>query len=247
MGQDSKISWTNHTFSSWWGCEKVSPACDHCYAEGMANRFEPGLWGKNAKRRFFGDKHWQQPLRWDRAAAKAGKKAFVFSASMSDVFEDREDLIPTRTRLWKLIQDTPNLIWQLLTKRPENIRKMLPPSWLETPRENVWLGISGENQRRLDERMEHLHDIPAKVRWVSYEPALEALDLSKWKSKLDWLIIGGESGHGARPMPLEWVTSALDQCRRFKIKPFVKQLGGYPDKRDDLTTWPKEIQVREFP
>ena len=247
MGENSAIQWTQNTFNSWWGCEKVSPACDNCYAEGLANRFEPGLWGKVSKRRFFGDKHWNEPLKWNRAAAGAGKKTLVFCASMADVFEAREDLVQERNRLWKLIQDTPNLIWQILTKRPENYKKLLPAAWLEKPPENVWLGITAENQRRLDERMEFLADVPSTVRWVSYEPALEALDLSKWKSKIEWLIIGGESGHGARPMPLEWVTSAITQCRRLKITPFVKQLGGYPDKRHEMDLWPKEIRVREFP
>lgn len=117
MGADSKIQWTHHTFNPWWGCARVSPGCEHCYAERDAARWGT-KWGVNAERRFFGDKHWAEPLKWNRAAGKARETRRVFCASMADVFEDREDLAPHRARLYKLIESTPCLVWQLLTKRP---------------------------------------------------------------------------------------------------------------------------------
>lgn len=87
--QNSKISWTDHTFNPWWGCEKVSPACDSCYAESFARRVGKDVWGKDAPRRFFGGKHWNEPVKWNLAASGAMRPALVFCASMADVFEDR--------------------------------------------------------------------------------------------------------------------------------------------------------------
>lgn len=143
MGKDTSISWTHHTFNPWWGCEKVSPACAHCYAETFAKRIghakdspsgKPPLWGAGSERRLFGDKHWNEPLKWNREAAAAGERRRVFCASMADVFEDRADLVPHRARLFELIRRTPNLDWLLLTKRPENVPQHFESAlkWLYT-------------------------------------------------------------------------------------------------------------------
>src|ERR1043166_782056 len=126
MGANSAIEWTDHTFNPWWGCVKVSPACDFCYAEVWGRRLGKGVGGKDAPRRFFADAHWNEPLRWNRAAAKVGIRRRVFCASMADVFEQRDDLNPQRERLWKLIDSTPNLDWLLLTKRPHNVMTLVP-------------------------------------------------------------------------------------------------------------------------
>src|SRR5579859_1859246 len=123
MAANSKISWTDHTFNPWWGCVKVSPACDHCYAESFSKRVGQNIWGVDSPRRFFGDKHWTEPLKWNRDALKDfGRPARVFCASMADVFEVRDDLIPHRIRLFDLIKDTPNLLWNLLTKRAQEVK-----------------------------------------------------------------------------------------------------------------------------
>lgn len=197
MGEHTKISWTDHTWNPWWGCQRVSPGCQHCYAEAFAKRTGNAVWGKDAERRFFGDKHWAEPLRWDAAAAAAGYPALVFCASMADVFEDRADLVDHRARLWDLIAATPHLIWQLLTKRPENVRGMVPDRWITHPLDdidyiigdwpaNVWIGTTVEDQERADERIPHLLAIPAPVRFLSCEPLLGPLDLSPWLH-LEWM------------------------------------------------------------
>src|SRR5688572_13560706 len=126
MGKNSPIEWTHHTFNPWWGCTKVSPACDHCYAEAWARRVGAKVWGSRAGRRFFSDNHWREPIRWNTAAAEMKARQRVFCASMADVFEPRPDLDGSRARLWELIRQTPWLDWLLLTKRPEHVLTVVP-------------------------------------------------------------------------------------------------------------------------
>lgn len=176
MGETTEIQWTDSTFNPWWGCARVSEACQHCYAESWAKRF--GVeWGKKAERRTFGDKHWNEPLRWNRQADAAGVRRLVFCASMADVFEDHPELPPERERLWELITATPALTWQLLTKRPENIMGMVPEAWLDGWPSNVWAGTTVETQRWAEERLPHLLEVPAPVRFVSCEPLFGPVDL----------------------------------------------------------------------
>lgn len=112
MGKDSRIEWTHHTFNPWWGCVKVFPACDHCYAESWAKRVGSDVWGPTSERRFFTDSHWKEPLKWNRDAAADGIRRRVFCASMADVFENRPDLIAPRQRLFTL----PASAFQLLDR-----------------------------------------------------------------------------------------------------------------------------------
>ncbi|MDO9356447.1 MAG: DUF5131 family protein, partial [Solirubrobacteraceae bacterium] len=102
MSKDSKIEWTHHTFNPWWGCVNVSPACDHCYAETFSKRVGFDVWGAASERRFFGQAYWANPIKWDAAAAAAGRRDRVFCASMADIFESRADLVDTRARLFEL-------------------------------------------------------------------------------------------------------------------------------------------------
>lgn len=253
MGK-TKIEWCHFTFNPWWGCAKVSPACAHCYAERDAARFGTE-WGEKAERRFFGDKHWSEPLKWDRAAAKAGERHRVFCASMADVFEDRRDLDDARERLWILITMTPHLDWLLLTKRPENILRLGGPGKKgarlffeeggKAP-DNVWIGTTVEDQERAELRIPHLLRVPARIRFLSCEPLLGPIDLRKWTEppngicgpcdagyptsctcpdNIHWVIAGGESGHGARPMHPDWVREIRTHCAWVKIPFFFKQWG----------------------
>lgn len=143
MGEQTAIGWTDHTFNAWWGCTEISAPgdepseCDNCYARVLAERWgwsetgsKPVLWGKDADRRQLSDAYWREPLAWNAVAAEAGRRELVFCSSMADVFEARDDLDATRARLWELIEATPHLIWQLLTKRPEQVLRRVPPRWL---------------------------------------------------------------------------------------------------------------------
>lgn len=216
--ENSKIEWTDHTFNPWWGCAKVSPGCSNCYAETFAKRTGNPVWGSIAPRRFFGPKHWQAPLLWNETARAEGIRRRVFCASMADVFESREDLIRPRAQLLELIKETRSLDWLLLTKRPHNVSRMM--SLL--PR-NVWLGTSAEDQKRWDERLPALMAVPARVHFVSAEPLLGPIKMHSLRP--DWLIVGGESGHRARPMDPQWVLDLRDQCGP-ETKFFFKQWGG---------------------
>lgn len=230
MGENSKIEWTHHTFNPWWGCVKVSPGCQHCYAETFSKRTGHQVWGVNAERRTFGDKHWKEPLKWDAEAKESGERRRVFCASMADVFEGREDLSPHRWRLFNLIEATPNLDWLLLTKRPENMLKLLPTNWLIDPRPNVWLGTTVENQEQAGKRIPELLTVPAVVRFLSCEPLLGPIDL-KWDKPMrvgiDWVIVGGESGGGARPMHPNWARELRDQCVLAEVPFLFKQWGDF--------------------
>ena len=247
MGESTKIEWAHHTFNPWWGCVKVSEACAHCYAETFANRTGNRVWGKDAERRFFGDKHWNEPLKWDKAAKKAGELHRVFCASMADVFEARDDLVEERARLWKLIKRTPNLIWLLLTKRPENILKMVPAEWLKVNRwpSNVWVGTTVENQKWADKRIPELQAVPAPVRFLSVEPLLGPVELGGYVSRLgiNWVIVGGESGGKARPMDPDWVNSIYYACSSAGVPFFFKQWGEWAPL-DDMGASPGESNTR---
>ena len=223
MSQLSSIEWTDHTFNPWWGCVKVSSGCTNCYAETLATRYGHTVWGPRAQRRFFGEKHWQEPLRWNRDAEDIGRPVRVFCASMADVFENNRSLDSERAKLWPLIEETPWLHWQLLTKRPEQILQMVP--WANEWPANVWIGTSIENQAAADARLPHLRNVPASIRFLSCEPLLGPLD-DLDLTGIQWVIAGGESGPKHRPVNFEWLRALRDQCRQVGVAFFFKQWGG---------------------
>jgi protein gp37 len=240
MGENSKIEWTDHTFNLVWGCQRVSPACQNCYAEAFSHRLGKDLWGPNKERQVMSESYWKQPLKWDRQAAKAGVRRRVFCSSMADVFEDHPTVNQERVKLFALIDQTPNLDWLLLTKRPENIKRLWPFGWYDDrfTWPNIWLGTTVENQEYADKRIPHLLSVPAKVRFLSCEPLLGALNLNSYLNtkfwdlgcyayhdKIDWVICGGESGHGARPMHPDWARSLRDQCVNAGVAYHFKQWG----------------------
>ncbi len=228
MAKNSHIEWTHHTFNPWWGCTKVSPACENCYAEQWAKRMGHQIWGAAATRRFFSDAHWDEPLVWNEEAGLARRRERVFCASMADVFERRAELNGQRERLWAVIERTPWLDWLLLTKRPQNIENMVP--WKKNWPANVWLGTTVENQTFTEKRLPFLLKNPASVRFLSCEPLLGPLDLRPWFKKkglypIDWVIAGGESGPSSRPMHPDWAASILHQCQKSKVAFHFKQWG----------------------
>jgi protein gp37 len=206
----------------------VSPGCDHCYAESWSKRSGLVKWGNNPRRRT-SEVYWRAPAKWQGAAptfhAQHGRRQRVFCASLADVFDNQVDSA-WRADLFNLIATTPSLDWLLLTKRPQNIEKMLPKDWPEHGRPNVWLGTTAEDQPRFDQRWPLLSRIPAAVRFISYEPAIGPVRLNPAHAgQPDWLIAGGESGHGARPMKAVWARDVISDCVAFGVAPFFKQWG----------------------
>lgn len=205
------------------------------------------LWGTDAPRRFFSDAHWREPIAWDKEAALLGRRERVFCASMADVFERRSDLNSERARLWQLIQNTPNLDWLLLTKRPQNIQKLVP--WKTNWPENVWLGTSVENQTLAEKRLPFLLKVPAAVRFLSCEPLLGQVNLRPWFNRrglhsIDWVIAGGESGGNSRPMHPDWVSGLLNQCEEFNVPFHFKQWGNWvPSDATNETSRPRLLEL----
>lgn len=275
MGKDTSISWTDHTFNPWWGCLKVSPGCQHCYAEHLAvvRRHMP-IWGPAsiAKRSLMSKKYWMEPLKWNRKAQIEEKRQRVFCASMADVFEDHPDVVAARADLWDLIESTPALDWLLLTKRPENAERMMPDRWLMgtgIPR-NVWLGTSAEDQEAFDKRWPALetfaHHYHPEVVFLSLEPLLGPINLTEalieinlgdedrnwWTRTVDWVIVGGESGVERRFMSPEWARGLRDQCIDAQVPFFFKQTGGLRGGSDLLDgqkyhNWPGQTTVAVRP
>jgi protein gp37 len=243
MGKDSKIEWTHHTFNPWIGCTKVSDGCKNCYAETLDKRFGRNNWGPNAMRTRTSRAYWDQTFKWNKKAEQEGVRYRVFCASMADVFErhnlpDVNALLDVyRLDLFFVIERTPHLDWLLLTKRPENIMGMVPDSWLKKFPSNVWIGTSVENQEQADNRIRELLKVPASIRFLSIEPLLGPIDLIgsdnqssalhpyEDDNKINWVIVGGESGHHARPMLPNWVRSLRDQCVSAGVPFFFKQWG----------------------
>lgn len=223
MGENSKIEWCDHTFNPWVGCTPVSAACDFCYAESWAKRTgQANLWKGDRRRTTAAN--WKQPLKWNSEAAAAGLRRRVFCASLADVFDNQ---VPEEWRadMWALIAATPHLDWLLLTKRPQNIAKMLPGAPV-AGYGNVWLGTTAEDQPQYDIRWGHLSRITARVRFISYEPALGPLiDLYAMSTLPDLVIGGGESGSGARPSHWDWFRYVRDYCAKVGVIYFHKQNG----------------------
>lgn len=243
MAEESIIAWTENTFNPWMGCVKVSDGCANCYAETLTHdRMGLRLWGRRAKRQRTAPANWRKPAKWNREAYERGTSLRVFCASLCDVFEDRPDVDDYRLDLWKLIRETPGLDWQLLTKRPENIERNLPVDWGEGW-EHVWLGTSIEDAR-VAQRARFLAEIPAAVRFISYEPALGPLAQKVDLAGIDWVIYGGESGPGFRREDKQWARDMHALCAEQGVAFFHKQSAGY---RTELGIELDGKIVREYP
>ena len=236
MSHNSKIKWTNATVNFWVGCKKVSAGCKNCYMFRDMERY-----GQNPTSiRRVSDTNFFMALTWHKAM-------MIFTCSWSDFFIPEAD--PWRDDAWKVIKDTPHHTWQILTKRPERIKECLPPDW-GAGYKNVWLGVSVENKRSLH-RINQLNEIDAFIRFVSFEPLLEDLELQPHQlDNIDWVIIGGESGnlrgkytarechlpwirkiisvaHSGTPLPTMSLMSIASNKSTTETTVFVKQLGSY--------------------
>lgn len=258
MAGETSIAWTDATFNPWIGCTKVSPGCDNCYAEAQDHRWGHDRWGKGKERTTTSESYWKQPLKWDHDAYEAGKIAKVFCGSLCDVM-DEEAPVGQRERLWALVDQTPNLLWQLLTKRPHHYRKMLPVTGFR--HDNVILGTTTESQAHYNARIDELVlsaeclTFANKLRsgferkrvktFVSYEPAIGPLSFRS-NYKPDWLIFGGETGDGRRQMETKWAEDIKAECEEFDVAFFMKQMSAFrPATAANLI--PAHLLVRQFP
>jgi protein gp37 len=223
MGLDTKIAWTDHTFNLAWGCTKISPGCTNCYAEDLARSKGNDVWGPGKKLRTFGESYWHEPTKWNRLAANEERRHRVFCSSMTDWALDHAQLEPERAKLWDLMEKTPWLDWQLLTKRPENIKRFLPPE-SRGLHGRLWIGVSIESNG-YHERADFIRNLPVAVRFVSYEPAIGPLDKLDLDG-LDWMIYGGESGAHRRLEDKEWAREMRRRCQAKKIAFYHKQSAG---------------------
>lgn len=253
MGKNSKIQWTHHSFSPWWGCAKVSDGCRSCYAESIARRFGHNVWGPGRKRRELSVGHWREPLKWNREACELGWTHRVFCGSMCDWAEDLPELRAPRARLFELIESTPNLLWLMLTKRPENIPAVTPLRWRKGWPQNTVAMTTVENQDQAIMRVPLILQVPARWHALSVEPMLGEINLRhmdvenhhpEWcfidaltgrhtdmgrpcpyVPRIKWVVCGGESGPKARPAHPNWVRSLRDQCIHSGTPFFFKQWG----------------------
>lgn len=252
MAIESKIGWTDATQNFWRGCSKVIEGCKYCYMFRHLDQYgQDGSQYIRAKKGTF-----DKPITW-----KEPKK--IFTCSLSDFFLEAADA--DRADAWKIIKATTQHTWLILTKRPERILQCLPPDWGEGYN-NVWLGITAENQFRLLERVVNFQFVPAKVKFLSIEPILSQIDLLDKNvapfviQHIDWIIVGGESGnengkHKYRESQIEWYNIIVTQADLMKIPIFVKQLGthlanqmGFKDRKGEtFELLPQNLQRREYP
>ena len=229
--ENTKIEWADHTFNPWIGCTQVSPACDHCYAQvHQDHRFGRVKWGAGQSRSRTSAANWKKPLTWNRQAVAVSTRPFVFCASLADVFDNEVD--PAwRTDLFELIEQTPQLVWLLLTKRIGNVLKMV-----EALPRNVALGATMANQKEYDRDSPKLREAGARTKALftfgSFEPLLGPITLDQLAPK--WIIVGGESGRGARPMDLDWARSLRDQSHELRRVFNFKQAGAQIGHGSDL-------------
>lgn len=298
--ENSNIKWTTHTFNPWLGCQRVALGCTNCYAEFlMDTRYHKAKWGPQGTRVLTTDAYWKKPVKWDDAE-KWNERPRVFCASLADVFEEWQGPIVNskgdrlfsyvdhnasaqdgsigltmddcRRRLFKLVDDTPNLDWLLLTKRPENIKKMWPHKQDQSEakkictegslahpfyRGNCWLGTSiacNADLKNLDVLAQCRELSP--IRFASIEPLIEDIDyefglrlINSKLGDLSWVIIGAESDQGspARPCDLNWIRKIVGLCNAASIPCFVKQIQIDGRTTDDIAEFPADLQIQEFP
>jgi protein gp37 len=247
MGERTGIEWADATWNPWMGCHKVSEGCRNCYMfreQEMYGR-DPGLVVRS-KTRF------EEPLRWvkNHKVAAGGR---VFVCSWSDFFIAEAD--PIRDEAWEIMRRTPEYMYLIPTKRVERAKRYLPEDWGQGwP--NVMILASVENQATLEKRLPLLLSIPARWRGLSVEPMIGPVDLVKaWPAdsgayimdELHWVICGGESGPERQEMEAEWAQTLMMDCYVNCIPFFMKQMGGWPDKRGKWEQIPEALQLREFP
>ncbi|RWF49960.1 MAG: DUF5131 family protein [Mesorhizobium sp.] len=256
MGAVTGIKWTDSTWNSWWGCTKVGPACDHCYAEGVDKRTGENHWGSGAPRRLLSAHSRYEPYRWQKGAAKFeaehGRRRRVFTLSMGDLFDNE---VPGHWRLdhMRTMESCDRLDWQICTKRIGNARDMVPWPWLHQWPRHIGVLVTIVTQKEADRDLPKLLDLKGNsfIPWVgvSYEPAQEAVDFTRFldgPDKLDWIIFGGKSGPqwNDRPFSVEWGAAVAEQCAWTNTAFFFKQVAA---ARPTDAMIPPHLFIRQFP
>jgi protein gp37 len=239
MAETTKIEWADSTWSPWIGCTEISDGCRECYARERTH----AAWGNQPRKRTTRG-YWRQPLFWNADAPRFerehGRRRRVFAGHICDIFDNQ---VPPEWRddAFKLVRETPNLDWLILSKRPQNAVRMLPADWGDGY-PNVWLGVSAEDEQNYRHRWSILARLPAVLRFVSYEPALGPLGAINTGVGVlpNWIICGGESGPKAREMNPQWARDVRDDCAHFGVAFFMKQMTARRPIPDDL-------MVRQFP
>ena len=244
MGETTGIEWTDATWNPWHGCHKVSPGCDNCYMF-----TEKAMYGQDGDIVRRSKTKFDEPLKWIRSGEIP---TYCFTCSWSDWFINEAD--SWRSEAWDIIRQTPQITYQILTKRAGRILSHLPADW-GGGWNNVWLGVSVENRDALP-RLDSLRRVPAKTRTVSFEPLLEDIGQPNLEG-IHWAILGGESGARARPFDINWFDGIKAACDRYGTKLFVKQIGRKPNaggipveskgKGGDMLYWPEYMRIREYP
>jgi len=264
MAENSKIEWTDHTFNPWIGCTAVSPACDHCYAESMMDtRLGRVEWGPHGERKRTSEGYWKAPHRWNRIAADQGVRFRVFCASLADVFDNHRSIEPQwRRDLWTMIEATPNLDWLLLTKRPQNVSKFVLNRWMEEGfPDNVWLGISVENQEEADRRIPVLLSLPVPTTFLSMEPLLGPVEIPRyvllprtvrgdWPIGHDTVARAGlhcvrRNTHGARSVLAEngtWLGIKPHECEDVDVSWIIAGGESGPHARPSNPQWFRDLR-----
>jgi protein gp37 len=243
MGKTTGISWTDATWNPWQGCTKVSAGCKNCYMYREKKQYgqDPDIVVRSKPPTF------NAPLKWNLP-----ERSKIFVCSWSDFFHPDADR--WRDEAWDIIRRLPQYDFLIPTKRIERAVDWRPVGWLQ----NIWIGISAEDQETFDDRIPYLLSVPVPIHWVSAEPLLGpiymdirgrnyGIDHIGWSEDIAWVVVGGESGPNCRPMHLIWVYDLRNQCSGANIPLFVKQLGGWPDTRHELSDFPEDLRVREFP
>ena len=261
MAQDSKIEWTHHTLNLWSGCTKVHEGCDNCYAEKLSHRWGNDVWGTDKPRKLV-KKAFSELAKFQKLAAAANEIHRVFVGSMMDIFEKPMPVLGTdgktiiddmttgdlRAELFGQISEGyfPNLLFLFLTKRASNINKYIPETWKETPPENVMFGISLSVEKNVTDLFPHFIKVKGR-KFLSVEPQIESIDLAEPTEKfgypihhVDWVIQGGESGHGKRPFDLKWAYEMKELCEVANVPFFFKQI-------DKIQPIPDDLMIRQFP
>lgn len=243
MANSTDIQWTEASWNPWHGCKKVSAGCKFCYMYRDKDRY-----GLDPRTVLKSKTKFSDPLKWTEGR-------MIFTCSWSDWFIDEAD--EWREEAWEVIRNSPQHTFQILTKRPERIIDHLP-EWFDEIFDRVWIGVSIENQTVVD-RLKYLVGLPC-ITFASFEPLIGEIEWSDSMSKLDWCIIGGESGNDTgkwryRPLELEWIEKLIKSAKKNQVPCFVKQIGTFQSKKlglknrhgGDIQEFPEFLKTREFP